>query len=909
MLNMSAPTTTGSASYNSGTDATTMIVNTADIGTSTYTINMFDNWMIQFPLTISAYPQYVNFQVLVGDNTTNFTTTISGGTLTLTYNTLNGTQQTNTASITLTSGSAVLCTMTMYSNVFSFYYGSTQIISQAITIDTYSSFFNSFVQFYCMNTSGLFAITVTQGSTSIQNIYFIGDLTYVANDIKTAGTCWGSNLIASSNVGIRVYSPAYPLDVLGDINLSGTIRSNGIPYPPITYNSNVAGYSSNFGITNSNIIYPSLTFSSNLANTNSNNLYPKAIYSSNTSTYASNFGITNSNIIYPGLLYSSNTATYASNFGITNSNIIYSTLVPSLAYSSNYVNTILSNATMSNAQYIQVSNLVVGDALAGNLTVISDQNINCFSSFYMSNSLAIDSGRKGFFTRLLCSNLVTQYGVVASNLQASNIYNSTLSNCVVPYTNLTGVPTGVSASNFWQLSGSNVYMGTGSNVGIGTNTPSAALDVIGNIKLDNAAGTFTNLISQGNWNATNCYWKLGTFQVGSGGSDVPISIDGNFSRVDGMTYIKFVAALYNYGAAETFYSEMINNTYTSGKILAYLNNGVSPNQVDIYVYASSYTMTNFTFTAGGPPYAFYPTPTWVTTAPTTSGSYILVHDTSVNSTMYKVANAIAIGAGPSAPTTAIDIYGDMSTRNGGNTGGAGGQIDFFGNSSAYSSSNAMASIKGSLVNLYPSASNEAGGLTFNTRLFQGGGSNNSNLTTRMMITHDGLVGIGTTTPSTNLNVIGNVAVSGTITAGTITNSNVTWWHYQMNANYGSSGVSGYYNVPSGYYTLTNSFNSPGGIIYGSSYLLIPSSGIYTIAGQYTYQNVSSSITNGIAFYNVTTSTYIGVNLVLGAITVSSSYTGYIASGTHVTILYYSSDSTNVVLNGGAGSYVSLTRLS
>jgi len=59
------------------------------------------------------------------------------------------------------------------------------------------------------------------------------------------------DVIATGNIGIGKALPAYRLDVLGDINLSGTIYQNGVPF------SGGGGGSSVWSVLNSNIYYNS----------------------------------------------------------------------------------------------------------------------------------------------------------------------------------------------------------------------------------------------------------------------------------------------------------------------------------------------------------------------------------------------------------------------------------------------------------------------------------------------------------------------------------------------------------------------------------------------------------------------------------------------------------------------------
>ncbi len=90
----------------------------------------------------------------------------------------------------------------------------------------------------------------------------------------------GSNVfITGSNIGIGLSNPAYPLDVVGDVNFSGTLRQNGVPFVSggggggtsqwSNTSSNVFISGSNVGIGLSNPTTPlsvngSITLTSNL---------------------------------------------------------------------------------------------------------------------------------------------------------------------------------------------------------------------------------------------------------------------------------------------------------------------------------------------------------------------------------------------------------------------------------------------------------------------------------------------------------------------------------------------------------------------------------------------------------------------------------------------------------------------
>ena len=106
-----------------------------------------------------------------------------------------------------------------------------------------------------------------------------------------------------------------------------------------------------------------------------------------------------------------------------------------------------------------------------------------------------------------------------------------------------------------------------------------------------------------------------------------------------------------------------------------------------------------------------------------------------------------IGIGTSSPSTKLEVNGTTHLGSGGNDVTIG------------ASNSSVIHMLRSGYN-YLQASDASGSLMFRT-----GGANN-----RMIISSAGNVGIGTTSPSEKLDVVGNVAVSGTISSGAITST-------------------------------------------------------------------------------------------------------------------------------------------
>ena len=95
----------------------------------------------------------------------------------------------------------------------------------------------------------------------------IGDLNFSGilrkGGVPYVGSQWSNNLsnvfLMSSNVGIGKMYPAYPLDIAGDLNFDGILRKNGVPYVSSQWSnnsSNVFLMTSNVGIGKMYPTYP-----------------------------------------------------------------------------------------------------------------------------------------------------------------------------------------------------------------------------------------------------------------------------------------------------------------------------------------------------------------------------------------------------------------------------------------------------------------------------------------------------------------------------------------------------------------------------------------------------------------------------------------------------------------------------
>jgi len=266
---------------------------------------------------------------------------------------------------------------------------------------------------------------------------------------------WSSDgssvFILNSNVGIGTSTPFSTLDVIGDINFSGNIYNNGIPYSSGTPSqwssdsSNVYILDSNIGIGTST---PSFTLDVN-GSINATSYTGGTITSlSNLGLFGSNVSTTLSNYVYgtntTNVSWASNAAVFGSNTSVTASNktfalsnYVYGTNTTNISWSSNAA-TFGSNTSVSASNItISLSNYVYGT----NTTNIS----------WASNAALFGSN-----TSVFGSNT----SVSASNKTVA------LSNYVY----------GISLAGLWSNSSSNIFI-LGSNVGVNTSNPIAPLQV------------------------------------------------------------------------------------------------------------------------------------------------------------------------------------------------------------------------------------------------------------------------------------------------------------------------------------------------------------------------------------------------------------------------------------------------
>ena len=280
---------------------------------------------------------------------------------------------------------------------------------------------------------GTAANSVIIGLDSSNQISFINPST--SNVSTISGGNWSNTglnslFIIDSNVGIGTSNPLYPLDIVGDLNFTGTLRKNGTAYIGSQWtntSSNLYILSSNVGINTSNPtaaleVAGSAIILSNLS-------------VSNVANFQSNVSIAG-DLNFNGILKQNGAAYVGSQWTNTSSNL-----------------------------YILSSNVGLGTSSpAYTLDVAGDLQVR--SNLILGNNAANFRGIK-----------------IQKNPNGTGSYNA-ITNLVVAITGFSNSNniTTISASNYVNILASNVEVirfNSNGYVGIGTVTPTYPLDVNG----------------------------------------------------------------------------------------------------------------------------------------------------------------------------------------------------------------------------------------------------------------------------------------------------------------------------------------------------------------------------------------------------------------------------------------------
>jgi hypothetical protein len=541
----------------------------------------------------------------------------------------------------------------------------------------------------------------------------------------------------ASNVGIKTSSPAYSLDVVGDINFTGILRQNNNAYVTSQWTT---GSGSNIYIINSNVGIGT-TGSVHTLETNG------SIMIANNNTYIS--------------LNANNTR---APFGM----IKKSGASPAFAFTSNFLDTNVANSMRFE--------MVSGTHLSNIATETPIELMRLTNS----GSLGLGTGSPQFKLDVNNGDIVVRNGTNAAEAGGGINFGIAANSNAAPMANIKGVlgnldvsgntiaggmifnvrsnvtPGGANAASFTEA----MRITAVGNVGIGTSSPGTRLDVAGNVNIGSLSADYSltstgQLILWANRTGAGSFIHM-LYGVGSNNSTTGDHIW--YTRGNGISGIERMritsAGSVGVGTNSPGYTMQVNGTiHTTSNV--YANNGQTNTPQLGTIGSTGDRFILFNGTGSAYPYSLgISTNTMWSSVP--SGAQ---HQWYVNGSVGMTLSNNQLGIGTATPAYRVDVTGgDVVIRNGANAGDAGGAC-FFGISSIANAA-PMASIKGLLVNYDSTGNTLAGGIGFNVRAFP----NVASITEAMRINHNGNVGINTTSPSERLNVSGNILATGNITA-------------------------------------------------------------------------------------------------------------------------------------------------
>ncbi|MGH6610861.1 MAG: hypothetical protein ACRECQ_11460, partial [Burkholderiaceae bacterium] len=196
------------------------------------------------------------------------------------------------------------------------------------------------------------------------------------------------------------------------------------------------------------------------------------------------------------------------------------------------------------------------------------------------------------------------------------------------------------------------------SVGLGTTNPATKLDVVSG-QIRSITGTYATVdFNEYNSSGSDRYWRLAAFNRTNGAQ---AHIDGNFSRVDGQSHLRCKVNANGGSPGYNVVSEVIGNGIDNGRVQLYNNTATS--QLEVDVFARSYTAAQFRLRYDASQLlALNLMPNWTTTAPTTSGTFVLVHDTTVNAGTH--LSSTGLGVFRVNPSYALDVSGQVRANRG-----------------------------------------------------------------------------------------------------------------------------------------------------------------------------------------------------------------------------------------------------
>lgn len=583
-----------------------------------------------------------------------------------------------------------------------------------------------------------------------------------------------------SNLGIRKYNPMYPLDVNGDINLTGIIRQNGVPYVGSQWSntgSNVFLFSSNVGIGTSNpsaklhvigntIIEGDIDISGNLLR----NGFPLAgggtgggWLSDNSNVFVgpnSNVGIGVSNPTTP--LEVRGDTTITGNL-IMNNRLILSSLevTRKQGYNANVTTTTVKGFTnTSNGVIISIGsntpaasqNLRVMWSNTQIFTVTGQGNVgigtsNPISPIHVVGS-AIVTGNTGIGT----SNPTARLHVVGNTIIAGNIDitgNITQNGAPLQTGGGGGSSGGSGVSSQWSNNFSNVFLGANSNVGIGISNPKLPLDVNGDIR------------------TTSNVYVMNRLGIGTSNPAYPLDVIGdiNFTGTFRQNGIPYIGSQWSNNRSNVF---LLSSNVGIGK-----SNPATPLDVNGTITASTFagptiiSLNNLGLFGSN-------------TANFGSNTAVFASNTAIFSSNlgFSATNTATFSSNTAIAASNTAIFSSNTAVFGSNTAVSASNTAIFGSNTSVAASNTAVSATATAVsgcNAAVFGSNLAV-WTSNNILNKAGGSIagsldvTSNITATSNVYAMRRLGVATSNPIVPLHVIGDARIEGALNVNSIFNS-------------------------------------------------------------------------------------------------------------------------------------------
>ena len=322
----------------------------------------------------------------------------------------------------------------------------------------------------------------SQWSNNSTNVFLLGSNVGIGAsnateglDVRSLNAKIGCNLYVMSNLGIGKSNPGYALDVGGDINFGGILRSGGVPYIGSQWSNNsmnVFLLGSNVGIGASNAtegldvrslnakIGCNLYVMSNLGIGRSN---PTAALDVVGNAYFE------SNVTIMGILTVNNVEYITSNIVINNSEIVNSNISTNTLSFSNNLSSIFLGSSNSNLGIGTLAPLESLSIIGSNMSISNASGKVVFTS--SNGNLGIAKSNPGY-------TLDVNGGI---NFTTGLYQNG------IAFNSGQGI-----VSSQWSNNTSNVFL-LGCNVGIGTSNPLAQLHLTSNLRVDGGITLMNNI--------------------------------------------------------------------------------------------------------------------------------------------------------------------------------------------------------------------------------------------------------------------------------------------------------------------------------------------------------------------------------------------------------------------------------